>query len=622
MSSARRQHRDRSHGRPDTGDYSPTWLRIRPQHLDRATGLLSTWHRRITRRLPGVGGGRQELLLGLVLLAIAIPVGASSSGYQLQLATDILTFIAMAYGWNLISGMTGYISFGQIVFFGIGAYATALLVLHAHTPWYLAALAGGAVAAIAAVVLGSVMLRLRGIFFALGMFGLVQILAIIFSRWTFVGGGQGLVLPAAIAAKGVYAEMLATALLGLAFNVYYSRSALGLRAMAIRDDEEAAGAMGVHTTRVKIVTFTLSAIPPAIAAGLVAWNRSYIDPPSMFDPTLDFQAILFTLVGGMGTLWGPAIGTIVLDLVGEQLWAQFPDFQLGLFGLLLAVVVVFFPGGIVSVLNRFGLLRRPVVMASHNLPQGSPPPGVANWIGTDCPLIEVRGVSVRFGGVSALREVNLQIRPGEMVYVIGANGAGKTTLFNSITGFVQPTQGEIFLRGRAIRGWSPARLARAGIARTFQIPRLMESMTVWENVLLAALNGRRRHQAIEQAAWVIRVLDMESIWLADVASLPPGRRRQVELARALALQPDVVLLDEVMAGMNREELETIRKVIRLLRSFGVSAVAGVEHVVSAIADLCDRIVVLDFGEKIADGTPQQVLKDPAVISAYLGEVPV
>ncbi|HZU17454.1 MAG TPA: branched-chain amino acid ABC transporter ATP-binding protein/permease [Candidatus Dormibacteraeota bacterium] len=580
--------------------------------------------RSLTRRLTlggaaGVGWPRHELALGAAFLLAAALTGLLTSGYLLQLATDIFTFMAMAYGWNLISGMTGYVSFGQIAFYGLGGYGTALLILHAHLPWYVAALAAGAVAALIALVLGGVMLRLRGIFFALGMFGLVQILSILFSQWSFAGGGQGLILPGQLTARAVYAETVAVAILAFLLNLYYSRSALGLKAMAIRDDEEAAAAMGVHTTRVKIVTFVLSAIPPAVVAGLVAWNRSYLDPPSMFDPSVDFQAILFSLLGGMGTLWGPALGTVILELVGEQIWAQFPEFQLGLFGLLVVLIVVFFPGGIVSVLRRAGWLRRPVIMAPSTLPEGSPP-APTEEVGRDGPVLEVRGLSVRFGGVTALRDLDLEVRRGETISIIGANGAGKTTLFNAITGFVRPTQGEVRFRGRPIKGWSPTRLARAGIGRTFQIPRPMESMTVWENVLLAALNGRRRHAAVDQAAWVIRALGMEAIWLEPVVNLPPGHRRQVELARALALQPDVILLDEVMAGMNREEQERIRDAIRKLHEYGVSAVAGVEHVVAAIADLCDRIVVLDFGQKIAEGEPQRVLKDPAVIGAYLGEV--
>jgi len=583
-------------------------------------GLL----RRLTARHTSagevrVGWSRHELVLGGLVLLGAVLAGVLLTGYQLQLATDILTFIAMAYGWNLISGMTGYVSFGQIAFYGLGAYATALLILKLNVPWPLAAVLAGGVAAALAVVVGTVMLRLRGIFFALAMFGLVQILSILFAQWRYAGGGQGLLIPSTLTKEAVYAMTLGVALLAFAMNLYYTRSALGLRAMAVRDDEEAAAAMGVHTTRVKIITFVLSAIPPAMVAGLVAWNRGFIDPPSMFDPTVDFQAILFALLGGMGTLWGPLIGTVILQLVGEQLWAQFPDVQMGLFGLLVVVIVVFFPGGLVSVLRRFGFLSRTVVMAPAELPAGSPPP-VVTAPPAGVPILEVRGMSVRFGGVHALKDVSLQVRAGETVCIIGANGAGKTTLFNSITGFVKPSTGEVLFKGRSIRGWSPTRLAEAGIARTFQIPRPMESMTVWENVLLAAINGRRRRQATEQAAWAIRVLGMEAIWLEPVVNLPPGHRRQVELARALALQPDVILLDEVMAGMSREELEKIRSAIRRLQEYGVAAVAGVEHVLAAIIDLSDRIVVLDFGEKIADGVPKDVLADPVVVAAYLGEI--
>jgi branched-chain amino acid transport system permease protein len=536
-----------------------------------------------------------------------------------QLATDIAMFVALSYSWNLISGFTGYVSFGHVAFFGSGGYVAALLIVHLHWGWLAAALAAGVVAGLAACPLGFIMLRLKGIYFALGMFGLVHILSVTTSNWGFFGASAGLTLPPVLAVKQVYVVMVGVALLGLLLNLFMARSRFGLRAMAIRDDEDAAKAMGVSTTRTKVAVFMLSATLPAIAGGLAAWNRSFIDPGSAFDPAFELQAILFVLAGGIGTVWGPMIGAVTLSLVGEQLWARYGDLQQGLFGALIVLIVLVMPGGVVSLLNRARLLRRPIVFASGELPEGDAAASPAEAPPAGAPIVECRSLSVAFGGVRAVDEVDLRVEPGETVFIIGPNGAGKTTLLNSISGFVKPAAGDVSFRGSPIGRRSIARRARDGIGRTFQIPRLFDSLTVWENVLVPSLSGRGRHDATSRAAHVLRVCGLDDLWLEPVASLAAGHRRQVELARALALGPDVILLDEVMAGMSREEVEHVRETVRYVQSMGVSAVAGVEHVIHAIVDLADRIVVLDRGRKIADGPAADVLRDPVVVDAYLGE---
>jgi ABC-type branched-subunit amino acid transport system ATPase component len=280
--------------------------------------------------------------------------------------------------------------------------------------------------------------------------------------------------------------------------------------------------------------------------------------------------------------------------------------------------VLALPQGLVGLANRFGWLRRPIILAPPRLPAGAPPPS-APAPRHDAPVLEVRDLTVRFGGLTALDGVSFAVRRGETVSVIGANGAGKTTLFNAITGFVAPTGGEILLHGAPVGRLPIFRRVRRGMARSFQIPRLIGSMTVWENVILAARHGRQAARAVEHAAWVLRTVGFAPAWLDPVERLTPGQQRRLELARVLALQPDLVLLDEVMAGMTREEQNAVRAIIRAMPEFGVRAVVCVEHVIPAIADLSDRMVVLDFGRKIAEDVPAEVLRDPAVVRAYLGE---
>ncbi|HYL47747.1 MAG TPA: branched-chain amino acid ABC transporter ATP-binding protein/permease [Stellaceae bacterium] len=556
------------------------------------------------------------ILVAVIVCAGVVPL--VTSAYILQLATDILTFAALAYSWNVISGCTGYLSFGQVSFFGIGAYATSALVLRTGIPWYIAAVIGSAIGGVSAAISGTIMLRLRGIMFALGMLGLARILMVVSSNWDYIGGAAGLTLPAQLTPVAVYLAMWVTVLVAFALNYFVLHSQWGLSVTGVRDDEVAAAAVGVPTSWVKIIAFIMSALAPAAVGGLVAWNRSFLDPPSAFDPTLDLQVIVFALFGGIGTLWGPALGTVILVIVGEQFWAYLPDLQLALYGVLVIAVVLAFPGGIVGVANKFGWLRRRPVAAPATFPIVTRPaqPAAA---GNDA-VIEVRDLTVRFGGLVALNSVSLTVKRGEMVSIIGANGAGKTTLFNAITGFVKPSDGGVYYQGKLVSAIPSHQRARQGIARTFQIPRLMESMTVWENTLLAARNGKRAAAAVDQAAWALHTVKLDNLWLELPNKLSPGQQRRLEMARALALDPTVILLDEVMAGMTRDEQGEIRAVLRHFRDLGVAAVAGVEHIISAIADISDRMIVLDRGKKIAEGTPDAVLRDPLVIESYLGKV--
>ncbi|HVV39642.1 MAG TPA: branched-chain amino acid ABC transporter ATP-binding protein/permease [Nitrobacter sp.] len=560
------------------------------------------------------------LLTAAAFLAAAISIPAFGSEYTVQLATDILGFVALGYSWNLISGFAGYISFGQVSFFGLGAYTTAVLVNHFDIPWYVAVCCGGVVTAIVAAIFGPIMLRLRGILFALGMLGLARILTVVFSDWDYAGGAAGTTLPPQLNPSAVYIGMVLTALCAFAVNAYFARSGFGLDAMSVREDEDAAGALGVPTNKVKVITFILSAVFPGLVGGLIAWNRSYLDPASAFDPTLDLQTIVFTLFGGIGTLWGPLIGTSVLMLIGEQLLIHFSSLKLALYGAVVIATVLMFPGGLVSLLNRFGFLKRKLILAPSELPQGSVPAAIDPGLDAGASLLEVRDLSVRFGGLLALDNVSFKLRQGETLSIIGANGAGKTTLFNAITGFVPPSSGEILFRGGSVSALPVISRVRLGMARTFQIPRLLSELSVWENVVLAARHGRQKHQPVEHAAWVLRTVGLDEMWLEPVARLTPGRQRELELARVLALQPDLVFLDEVMAGMTKEEQERVRGIIRRMSDFGVVGIVCVEHVIAAIADLSDRMLVLDFGRKIADSSPAEVLNDPVVIKAYLGEV--
>ena len=291
-------------------------------------------------------------ILGVLVLPVI------TSNYIVGFMFSMFLFLMMAYGWNLISGYTGYLSFGQISFFGLGAYTMSILVFRLHWPWPLAVLCGSVAAVILAAPLGWLMLRLRGPYFALGMLGFVQVLFMIASAASsLTGGGEGIYLPPDASLQPLYYSAAAMVAAGILTTWAVERSAFGLRLQGIREDELAAEAMGVNTTRNKLAAFVLSAVFPAVAGGLYAWRLSYIDPTSAFPGQYEMQSILMTIFGGAGTIWGPLLGGVALSVMGEVIWARFAEVHLLLFGSLIVLVLLFMPEGVIPLVRRY-LARR------------------------------------------------------------------------------------------------------------------------------------------------------------------------------------------------------------------------------------------------------------------------
>ena len=293
----------------------------------------------------------RALAAAAILLAIAVPFVGSD--YLIGLLFTTFLFVGMAYGWNLISGYTAYVSFGQISFFGIGAYAVAILVSKLSWAWPFAVLAGAGAAALIAAPLGWAMLRLRGPYFALGMLGFVQVLYMLASSWSgLTKGGEGIYLPPAGNLRPLYFAAALMVAAAIAVTWAIDRSAFGLRLRSIGEDEIAAEAMGVHTTRSKLAAFVLASTLPAMAGGLYAFRLSYVDPSSAFPASYEVQVILMAIFGGAGTVWGPLLGGVVLSAVAEALWARFAELHLLLFGLFIVVVLRYMPEGFVPLLRR------------------------------------------------------------------------------------------------------------------------------------------------------------------------------------------------------------------------------------------------------------------------------
>jgi branched-chain amino acid transport system permease protein len=296
------------------------------------------------------------LLLALLLVGIAI-VPLVLPTYRVLFLLLTFMYITLAASWNLISGFTGYVSFGHVAFFGLGAYTAAILITQYGVPWLLAALAGGVLAIFFALVLGAVLLRIKGPYFAIATLGLAEVMRVSAAAWVSVtGGGSGYYLPPTMELTPLYYAMAGLMLLVILVSRAVARSDFGLRLLSIREDERASEVMGINSTRHKIAAFMLSAFFPAVAGGFYAWQLSYIDPFSVFRPTMSVNMVIMTMLGGMGTVLGPVIGGLSLSLILEAFWARLPELHQAASGILIVIVLLFMPGGIVNLLQKRGII--------------------------------------------------------------------------------------------------------------------------------------------------------------------------------------------------------------------------------------------------------------------------
>ncbi|MHB1539165.1 MAG: ATP-binding cassette domain-containing protein [Solirubrobacteraceae bacterium] len=565
-----------------------------------------------------------DLVMAVLAIAFALYVYNDGSQYLQAVVIDGITVMVLACSWNVISGFTGYFSFGQVAFYGIGGYATAELMVKTQLSFPLAIALAAIVSMTAAVPLGWVLLRLRGIYFALGTLALYVAFTAVATNTQWLGRGQGLSVPLTASSNTILLSALAIGAIAIATVFALSRARLGLRAQALSADESAIKTLGVRTMGVKLSMFVISAGLAGLAGAVAALNAGFLTPETAFSAIANMQSIVYTLIGGVGTVWGPVLGTGIAEAIVTRFGpSAATEVQIAL-GLLIVVIVTLTPSGIIGLLNRVGILRRRVMLRKRHANRLVVAPG---WLRRYPPddhaadrgvLLECNAVTVRYSGATAVDAVDLRVDDCEFVAIIGANGAGKTTLFNAISGYVKRAQGSVKLAGRDVSALDATELARAGITRTFQIPRLAERLTVWENVLLGSLLCSGLRAAQERAALIIREIGLEDFMFCAVEQLGPGIRRRVEIARVVATRPRVILLDEALAGMSSEEIEEVRKAISALREWGVDAIVSVEHVLSAVRDLADRMIAMDFGHIVVEGLPDYVLEHEAVVNSYLG----
>lgn len=617
--------------------------------------------------------------LALVALGLAtVPVVAAFAEFTpfyLVFLSGMLFWAAQSTSWNILSGYSGYFSFGQGAFYGVGVYSMAVLFGRHGVDWLTATVVGGLLSMLLALGIGTIAFRLRslrGEIFALLTLAIPFILAAVVRLSDTIDGGQGIVVPVPEFPEflGSFQTFFFTAsaivgLLALVVAFVMERTRYGWALFAIRDDEAVAEGLGVPTFRHKMIAIAANGLIGGVSGAVVALNLGFVSVEGTFNLRVPLFVIVMSVLGGRNHWAGPLVGATYIHTLQNRLAdSGFDGWSLIVLGVILVLLVLLAPEGLMA---RF--MRRPwtvtTVFAVTLLTLGlwggwgepvdwlalglavtavvafvptrrrpptpstpAPPPsepetvlGDQDSIEVGAPLVIVDDVTKEFGGVRALRGVSATISEGELVGLVGPNGSGKTTLVNLISGALPPTSGAISLDGIDLVSLPQHRIAHLGIARTYQIPRPFRSLTVRDNVAIAIMFGREPHGLHDARKAADEFLFL--VGLGHLARQLPDQinlheRQLLEMARAMATRPSVLLLDEALAGLNPVEVDNAVRVVRRIHASGV-AVVFVEHVLRVVNQLATRIVVLDQGRILAEGDPATVMREPAVVSAYLGK---
>ena len=580
---------------------------------------------------------------GLVLAALVLataPLYADYTPFYLGLLTEVLVFGLFALAYDVLLGHAGVLSLGHSAFLGVAAYVTGILLARYHLPLELSILAGALGGLVTSLILGLLVLRKRGVYLAMLTLALSQVFYYVVLMWTPVTGGtDGLGnLPILYLSDPLgwrlskrpitrYYVIAAFIFLAMLAIRHLLRSPLGRVMRAVKANETRAAACGYDTRRVRLAAFAISGLFSGLAGALLTVVLEFV-PIENIHWTMSGSVLIMTLFGGTGTLLGPFVGAGVFIWMRDFL-SKYLEYWEVFVGGAFVLIVLFLPDGIVGSLTRLIAGRRaPAVGAAEGdllpeperlvsaRPRPSPDDG---W------LLESRGLTKTFGGLTAVNRVDFQVRAGELRSVIGPNGAGKTTFFHLLTGVLPPSEGRILFKGRDITGLPAHAVSRLGIARSYQVTNIFGDLTVFENVRIA-VQSRVTHYRFwgnadsltavnERAEEILRDLGLAAKRHARANELSHGEQRYLEIGIALATDPDFLLLDEPTAGMSPDETQRTAAFVRRLA--GHVTIVVVEHDMEVVMGISDRITVLNYGEVLAEGTPAEIRENADVRRVYL-----
>jgi ABC-type branched-subunit amino acid transport system ATPase component/ABC-type branched-subunit amino acid transport system permease subunit len=577
--------------------------------------------------------------LGLLALILALVPFTADNEYELRLFMLFLIYAVIAVGLNVLVGLTGMVSLGQAGLFALGSYTGAVLSTKLGFGLVASSVAAIGLASLFGVLLAYPTVRVRGVYLAVVTIAFGIIVENVAIEWqSLTGGTTGItsiprpdLFGVKISGFAYYGVLAVSLLLVTAFTHNLKRSRYGRAMLAVSQSETAARSVGISATGMRTLAFVVAAATAGLAGVFYAFLNSYISP-DIFTFSDSVRFLLMVIFGGAGTTAGPIIGAYLLTYLPEYL-QQLQYWQKFAYGALLLLVMFVLPRGIVGTVAHLWEKMRPgprAVDPAEGAPAGTV---VRDLARQGVAELKAEGLTMRFGGLTALSDVSMRVAPGQIHALIGPNGAGKSTFVNAITGFYRPNAGQVFLGESSLSGQAPHLVARQGLSRTFQNTELFGEMSVLENVM-AGYQQRLGYNLLDAALRTPRFCREEAecrrvaigllafVNLADYANseariLPFGLQRRLEIARALASGPRVLLLDEPAAGLTTQEIDELDAMIREIARLGISVLL-IEHHVDLIMSVADRVTVLDYGQVIASDVPSVVQDDPRVIEAYFG----